>query len=339
MSETNANINHSSTIKKNVGDYYQRWRLMKDLLARYAVVAGGLSVIFAVVLIFFYLLYVVFPLFLSATAESVGHYNVPEKTLGKTLLLDIEEQNEVAARFTDSGQIVFFDVPTGKTILNQPVNIPKDVTIASFSQGSPINQGAVIYGLSDGRAVIVKHQYKVTYPNNKRVITPAISYPLGEQPLVVDSSGAALEKIAVQVGDESTTIIAKLANTIHISNFEKEQSLFADEATLKRTDSVLNLSVESVDDLLIDKDGRNLYVISNTGRLAFYDLSDKTAPALKQAQKVVEAGQKISSVCFLNGDLSLLIGDSSGLVSQWSMVRDKANHPAMQKIRIKVIYI
>jgi phosphate transport system permease protein len=38
-------------------------------------------------------------------------------------------------------------------------------------------------------------------------------------------------------------------------------------------------------------------------------------------------------VAFLNGDLSLMIGDSSGLVSQWSMVKDKSNRRAMQKIR------
>jgi phosphate transport system permease protein len=48
---------------------------------------------------------------------------------------------------------------------------------------------------------------------------------------------------------------------------------------------------------------------------------------------VVDAGQKITSMTFLNGDLSLIIGDSSGLVSQWSKVKDKQNHPAMQKIR------
>jgi phosphate transport system permease protein len=245
----------------------------------------------------------------------------------------MEEQNEVAVRFTDSGKAVFFSVTTGKVISTQAVAIPKGAGISSFSQGSPLNEGAVIYGLSDGRAVIVKHLYKVTYPNNKRVITPSLSYPLGEKPLVLAESGSALEKIAVQVGDDATTIVAKTANKIHLSGFEKEQSLFADEATLKRTDSVLNLPLEGVADILIDKEGRNLFIMSANGRLAFYDVSDKAAPALKQAQNVVETGQKITSVCFLNGDLSLLIGDSSGLVSQWSMVRDTLNRPALQKIR------
>jgi phosphate transport system permease protein len=321
------------------GEYHQRWRLIKDALARYGVIAGGLGVIVAIVLIFFYLLYVVYPLFISASAEPVSEYAVPEQALGNTLLLEIEEQNEVGARFTDSGHVAFFEAATGKTLSTQAVPIPQGSHIASFAQGSPINEGAVIYGLSDGRAIIVKHQYKVTYPNNVRVITPSLKYPLGEQPLVLDDSGAALEKIAVKVGENATTIIAKTADTaqgpgkIRLLNFQKEQSLFADEAALTRTDSVLEQPVGGVADILIDKDESNLYMVSNDGQLGFFDISDKSNPAIRQQQNVVGSGQKVTSVTFLNGDISLMIGDSSGLVSQWSMVKDKMNRPAMQKIR------
>lgn len=339
MSETNTHVKYSSTIKQNSSSYHERWRLMKDLLARYGVIAGGLSVIFAVVLIFFYLLYVVFPLFISAKAELISQYDVPEKSLGKTVLLEMEEQNEVGARFTDSGQVVFFEAATGKTVLVQAVAIPQGAHITSFSQGSPVNEGAVIYGLSDGRAVIVKHQYKVTYPNNKRVITPSLKYPLGEPPLVLDDSGSALEKIAVKVGEDATSIVVKTADTakgpgkIRLVNFEREQSLFADEAALKRTDSVLDVPVVGIENILIDKEGSNLYLVSADGRLSFFDISDKSSPVLKQAQNVVKPEYKISAITFLNGDLSLMIGDSGGLVSQWSMVKNALNRPEMQRIR------
>jgi phosphate transport system permease protein len=340
MSEISPPINQLSSIKISSGEYHQRWRLIKDALARYGVVAGGLGVILAIVTIFFYLLYVVYPLFISATAEQVSEYAVPEQALGNTLLLEMEEQNEMGARFTDSGQVVFFEAATGKTILTQPVAIPEGAHITSFAQGSPINEGAVIYGLSDGRAVIVKQQYKVTYPNNVRVITPSLKYPLGEQPLVLEDSGAALEKIAVKVGENATTIVAKTADTpqqgpgkVHLINFQKEQSLFADEAALTRTDSVLEQSAAGIADILIDKDESNLYLISNDGQLGFFDINDKSSPSIRQQLNVVDAGQKITSVAFLNGDISLMIGDSSGLVSQWSMVKDSLNRPAMQKIR------
>ncbi|MEI8207812.1 MAG: ABC transporter permease subunit [Methylococcales bacterium] len=334
MSKINIPTKSSLALNNSTGGVHERWRLIKDAVARYGVIVGGLGVIFAIVLIFFYLLYVVYPLFISATAQAVSQYDVPESAQGKTVLLGIEEQNEVGVRFTDSGQVIFFSVETGKTILNQTIKIPEGTKFVSFSQGSPNNEGAVIYGLSNGKAVIVRHQYKVTYPDNIRLITPSIDYPMGEEPIVINESGAALDKVAVIIGEKTSAIVAKTADKIHLSAFIKEKTLFADEATVTRTDATLDYSATEVADILIDKEGHNLYLINKNGQLGLFDMTDKTAPALIYQQNVIEAGQVVTSSAFLNGDLSLMIGDSSGLVSQWSKVRDKLNHFAMQKIRV-----
>ncbi len=332
MSENLTNITPSAvTLAANKP--YQKWRLIKDALARCGVVVGGLGVIVAIVLIFFYLLYVVLPLFGSATATSIAEYDVPELTLGKTILLETEEQNEVAVRFTDSGQVVFFDVATGKTLLNQAITIPEGIHITSFAQSSLISQGGVAYGLSDGKAIIVNHHYKVTYPNNKRQITPSIEYPLGEQPLVIDESGAALEKLAVKVEADKTIVVAKAADQVHLVSFAKEQSLFADTATTTRTAAVLEASGKTIVDLLIDKEDSQLYLVDDEGLLSAYDINDKAAPKLKHQQNVVEAGKKITNLTFLNGDLSLLVGDSTGLVSQWTQVKNELKQLAFKKIR------
>ena len=334
MSEINNQTNYSPAITKTSGSVHERWRLIKDSIARYGVVIGGLGVIVAIALIFFYLLYVVFPLFLSADAESVKQYEVPEAGLGKTVLLGVEEQNEVAVRFTDSGQVIFFEVSTGKNISTETLKIPEDAHIVSFSQGSPNSEGAVIYGLSNGKAIIVKHQYKVTYADKIRKINPVISYPMGEEPLLVDETGAALEKIAVRIGEGASTIIVRSADKIRLAHFEKEKTLFDDEATVTRTDSVLDYSASEVTDILIDKEERNLYLLGSSGQLALFDIIDKTAPTLVNEQNILEPGVKVSSAVFLNGDISLMIGDTSGLVSQWSKVRDKQNRFSMQKTRV-----
>ena len=76
-----------SAVKLVSGNAYQRWRLIKDSLVRYGVVIGGLGVIVAIVLIFFYLLYVVLPLFASAKATKMADYDVPDLHLGKTVWL------------------------------------------------------------------------------------------------------------------------------------------------------------------------------------------------------------------------------------------------------------
>lgn len=333
MPENLTNNPSPSAVTLVAGNAYQQWRLVKDAVVRYGVIVGGLSIIVAIVLIFFYLLYVVLPLFASAKATSIAEYGLPGKNLGKTVLLETEEQNEVAARFTDTGYVVFFEVATGKTLLTQAIPTPEGAHVTSFAQGSFISQGGVVYGLSDGKAIIVKHQYKVTYPNNKRQITPSLGYPLGEQPLVIDEAGAPLGKVAVKVESGATTIAAKTANKIHLVSFSKEQSLFAEEATTNRTAAILEGSAEKIVDLLIDKDGRELYLLDDEGLLRAYDISDKTAPKVKHQQKVVEAGQTITSLAFLNGDLSLLVGDSAGLVSQWTQVKNDLKQLAFKKIR------
>ncbi len=332
MSEI-TNSTTQSSLNTAMTSHHEKWRLLKDAMMRRAITFGGLSVIFAIVVIFFYLLYVVYPLFLSASTQSVAQYAIPEQSAGNTLFLNIEEQNEIAARFTDTGQVIFFDAKTGQVLAQKTILIPEGVRVVSVAQGTPVGEGALIYGLSNGQAVIVKQQYKVTFVNNKRVITPSLKYPLGEAPLVIDDTGAALEKIAFKVGDGSATIVAKTADKIRMTSLEKEQSLFADEASLIRTDATLDIPVANITNILIDKEDRNLFLVHDDGQLSFIDISKKEAPEIKQHINMVQAGQKITSISFLTGDLSLMIGDSSGLVSQWSLVKDTLGRPAFEKIR------
>ncbi len=321
------------SLKSLTSNRYQQWRLLKDKLVRYGVVIGGLGVIVAIVLIFFYLLYVVLPLFGDAEMTAMKDYNAPEITLGKTLALTSEEQNEVGLRATETGQLVFFKMDSGKTLLAEHINIPEGAKITSFTLANPITQGGIAYGLSNGKAIIAKVKYTVTYPDNKRLITPALEYPQGDQPIVVDESGGVIEKLAVMSENDNTLIAAKVENKIKLVNLSKEQSLFADEAKVNRVESVLEFSADNISQLLLDKDGKQLFVIDNEGLLSAFDLNDKSAPKAIYTQKVVATGHKITSITFLNGDISLLIGDSSGLVSQWSKVKNDLNQPALQKIR------
>ncbi len=314
-----------------VSSFYQKWRLMKDQLTRYGVVAGGLGVIVAILLIFFYLLYVVFPLFLSAHAEAINEYLVPEQSQGKTLFLAMEEQNEIAVRFTDQGNIIFFNAQNGTVILTESVALPKGVKIHSFNHGR-FDKGVVVYGLSDGSAIIAKHQYKISYPNDVRKITPQLVYPLGKQPLKVAEQDEPLTKVAIRVGEEQSTLIGKTSdNKVYLSHFAKDDSLFADEDSLQRTDSQWQMK-KPVDHILLDKEQRNVYLVGERGNMTLVDISEKDAPSIRQDINVL-LEETVTAIEFLNGELSILIGDSSGYVSQWSIVRDEQNNSGLQKLR------
>lgn len=333
MSEDYSSQRHHSLLNTAASDRHQRWRLLKDKLVARCVVAGGLSIILAIVLIFFYLLYVVFPLLLPSHAEAVNRYDAPEPGLGKTVFLAMEEQNEVGVRFTDSGKVIFFGVNDGKTIAVETLPIPDQVRISSFAHGS-LDKGVVVYGLSDGRALVVKHDYKQTYAGGKRLITPSLLYPLGKEPLVVDGKGQALTKIEVKLEEKNNILLAKtIDNRIVMSSFSKKTSLFDDEAGLERSETDLAAYGADADFMLLDKQLHNLYLANRQGDLTIIDIADIAQPTIKHKINTLNQGVVITSMEFLNGDISLLIGDSSGQLSQWSMVRNEQNHFSVEKLR------
>ena len=333
MPENQSSPTKSTLLELSSSDAYQRWRLLKDKIVAQVVVFGGLSIILSIVLIFFYLLYVVFPLLLPAHAEAVNQYNAPEQVLGKTTFLSMEEQNEVGVRFTEQGKVIFFNVADGETLRIDSLPIPEGVQISSYAHGG-VDKGVIAYGLSDGRALVVKHTYKLTYPNDKRVITPSIQYPFGQDPVQVDNRGLPLVKLAIKLGDKGNTLFAKTAdNRLVLSHLSKKESLFDDEVTWERIDSDIDLPSENIEFVLMDKDQRNLYLASRSGELSVIDITDKSKPAATYKLNVTSLGIQITSMEFLNGDISVLIGDSTGLLSQWTIVRDKQNHYSVQKLR------
>ena len=323
-----------ATSNLQISATYQKWRKIKDQLARYGVVAGGLGVIVAIVLIFFYLMYVVYPLFISATAHQIHQYQVPEISAGKTLFLASEEQNEVGVRFTDQGKAVFFAVDSGTVLKTEPVGVSAGVAITSFTAGSP-STGYVAYGLANGGVIVARHKYRITYPNDKRLITPQLEFPLGEEALQIDPQGQAITDIAFRSNESGTTFVARTAdNRILLTNFFKEDSLFTDDDSLERIDAALDINADNLEYLLLDKEQRNLYLVTEDGHLSLFNISDKQHPALIQHTQIINAGEQLTSLVFLTGELSLLAGDNKGRVSQWGLVRDVMNHYALQKLRV-----
>ena len=310
----------------------RRWRMFKDRVASYGVAFGGVSVIIAIVLIFFYLVYVVMPLFASAEAERVADYSLPGEG-GASLHLAMEEQAEIGFRLTKTGDGHFFNVSNGELIDDIKLDIPPGAEISSFAAAEPAS-GRLVMGFTNGSVLVVRHIYKVTYPNDERLITPAIAYPLGEEPLEIDDNAEPLIHIAFQDGEEEATLVAQTQDgRLLLTHFAKEESFTDDAPELERQQVVLELPEVEVLRLLLDKEQRNLYIVTNDGGLIQIDVSDKEEPYQVQQLQLVEAGLQVTSAQFLTGDISLLIGDSSGRVVQWFNVRDERGNEILTPIR------
>ena len=323
-------------------DLLMRWRMLKDHVARHAVGIGGISVIIAIILIFVYLLYVVIPMFEGAEIRKVASYTLPAQD--KALYYAIEEQAEVGMQVSQDGKVLFFKTQNGASIEALTLPLPADAEVTSLAQADPA-KGILAVGLSNGQALVFRHKYRISYPEEKGpvatgsrlqpLITPVIEYPLGEQTVVVDETGLPLLQLAIQLDEEQLTFVAVTPDQrILINHRVKEESLLEDTVSWQETRSEVPHPLEPVTFLLLDKQQRDLYVARQSGDISFYDVSDwEEGPALIQHLSLVEGRNLLTSLSFLAGDISLLAGTSDGRVSQWFPVRDAGGKRVLTKIR------
>lgn len=308
-----------------------RLRLFQDRLARYMMAFGGIGVITAIMLIFFYLVYEVVPLFEPPGVDRVAAYPAVEH--GKTLLYALDERAEFAVRYADSGEIFFFDAKHGRVIRRETLGLPENVRITALAQGDPAT-GVVALGLSDGRVKLVKHRFLVSYPNDVRTVTPKVENLFEDQDLGIFAEGIPVQKIAVQTSDERTTLIAwSKDNPVSLLRLEQEESFLTGEKTQKRIAQQIKPLLETVDYLLLSKDQRALYVADRQGILLRYSIAANGPIEFDQQAQVVKAGETLTSLAFLSGDVSLLAGGSSGAISQWFMVKGAENRRVLTRIR------
>lgn len=313
----------------------RRRRMFKDTLARYFVGVGGITAIVAIVLIFFYLLWVVIPMFKPADAEAVASYPVPQADAGESRYLAMEEQAEIGVRFTSKGHAVFFRLKDGVVLSDKALNLPAGVEVSVVSPSYPVS-GMVGFGLSNGEVLVVKHSYDVSYgAENARAIEPKLEYPLGETPVLVDPQRKPLVNLSLKTGDDVSTVVAATADgRVVMSAYERSGSVLdEEEVTLERTSMVFSYVPANIKYIRLDNEQRNLYLANEQGELSYFDISDKNSPKLIQQIRLIEPDRKLTSLQFLSGAISLIAADDKGKLTQWFPVRNDANVHQLTRVR------
>ena len=325
-----------STPANTTSDYLQRamrGRLLRDGMFKHVMTLGGISVIIAISAIFFYLASVVLPVMMPADMDALKGYAVPGPAQERTVHLSAEEQREIGARFTDRGSVTFFEFGSGRVIAQPDLRLPEDAEITAFGFSEPA-QFVTAYGLSDGRMLVLRQRYAVTYPDDKRLITPQIEYPVGETPLVLDPAGAALRIVSIQ-HDDDQTVAAGLTEDgrLVFTGLSSRSNFLTGEVEQEQVWAELEPVDGEISHLLIGARLRDLYVVHGGSHVTHYDIGNKSSPRLLQRRQVVEDGERISDVTLLSGGFSLIIGTDQGNLSQWFTVRDEDNFPHLTHIR------
>jgi len=308
-------------------------RMLIDSLFKYLMTIGGLSVIISVSAIFFYLGSVVVPLFTSPSVDNRQEFSVPGPANQTTLAYSGEEQREIGARSGSQGVITFFNFATGAVLSEVAVPVPAGVQITSAAIGElrSLSQG---YGLSDGTVILAKQGFTVTYPDNKRLITPSLDYPLGDKPLAVDPKGQAIRLLGVQETVEGSTIAALtddkrlLVSAVNIST-----NVMTGESTSEIQQSEISPAPADIRQLVIESKQRELYVLHGERSLARYNITDKTNPALLETVELAPEGQRVTALTMLSGGFSIIVGTDKGELSQWFLVRTEGANFKLRRIR------
>lgn len=330
---TNPTHNQSDTLSQHRFGRSMAARLLRDKLARYTVGLGGISVIIAILLIFFYLVYIVMPLFASAEAKISTTYDLPQVQADNTQLLAIEEQNEIAVRYTDRGEAIFFSLQNGNIVSGPHQLLPRHAKITGFTAAQSVS-GIVAYGLANGRVVVSKHDFDVSYQDDKRLIKPVISYPFGKKPVKVDKKGRPLKQVAIQSEEDRSSIAAITDDgRLVLTVLQKEESLLDDEAGTYEITTHELPPVENAQRVLLEPRQQMLYVIDSAGFINAIDIKDPTSVQFLSRANTVAEEEKISTVNFLSGGISLLIGTTQGKLSQWFPINAGAEANTLKRIR------
>lgn len=309
----------------------RRLRALKDRMARWYVSIGGLAVLGAITLIFFYLAHVVLPMFQGAELQARKVQQPAWLAEAHTpLLLAVEEQNQVAMRLDNAGAIQFFELKSGEALQRTQLPLPAGVSVASVGQDQPGSR-RVVLGLSNGQALVIQHNYKITYPNNVRAIAPQIDYPYGEAPIEIDPQGRPLEHVAVNLNGGTLMLAGSTSNELHLISLGREENLFTGEVNVSEERINLPQIGEPISQLILDPRQMWLYVFNGDSSADVFDLRKRSLNGRYELLK--DASNSVTSATSLLGGISIMIGDAKGGIQQWFMVRDQDGKSTFQSIR------
>lgn len=288
-------------------------RVIKDKLVKYSITSGGALVLVTLLLIFGYLLYVVLPIFSPVTVTA--QHKFTNANTSKRLALGLDEQNVIAYQISADSKLSFYSLQEKDlgTVLLEKTLLAKPSAFAKTSAGN----GAFLFTDAQGKGLIFKPDFSTSYPNDIRLITPKISYPLGEQLSDIDAQGHALTALSFELSEESAAIAAVTDDKRGIYLlFSATEDMLSEELLWEQQRVSLPSLPQHINQMLLSPDLKNLFVRSND-ELTVYDVSDIDNIRIKSVLSINAANAHVTDMQLLTGASSLIVANDNGVISQW----------------------
>lgn len=295
------------------------YRLFKDRAARWGVSLGGVMVLVALLLIFFYLLYVIEPIFRGVEVNHERSFASPAG--GEVVAMGVEEQSEIGYQFNASGELVFFalkakqgtDWEPGKTLLREQITESQPT---AFAQTQPQNN-RYAYAVEGGAVRLVEPKFSSKFRDGELFITPQVGKVNEGEPIQVDPQGENLTQLAYEYDGESMLFAAQTAdNRVIVNSIQASRNFLSGVVELQSKFTELPIT-GAISQLVVTPDLRQVLVRQNN-RFWVYDVS-RTGTVKERQLITIDARRfgEVTSMQLLAGASSVLFGHANGKVSQW----------------------
>ncbi len=310
-----------------------------EKIARGVITVGGLMVIVAVFGIMVFLFRVVAPLL--ASGEVLGQTTYSAPVTGNALWVTADEFQTLAISVDDQGEALVFHVPTGTEVLREDL----DFTSVATSVAGTIERDRIALGFEDGTVRFAELRVANTatpearlpsglvqiderdrmaggtvftqvQTGDYRTLTPEIV--AGEAEQVSDLPIIAVDYRTGGTVERPTRSFATVDadNVVRVSRSTIQINMMTNEETVRTTTTELPpLPVEEgvvVSDVLLSGSADRAIVATTDGRLHRYDLRNLDAPVLAESLRATPEGVYATSLTFLGGEQSLVVGGSDG---------------------------
>ena len=292
--------------------HYKRFVLDKFIATMIS--SGGILVIAFIFLIFFYLFRQVMPLFQDAEVTPGESRNLPPQE--QIVFADINEYNDVIFRLDAEGRAEFYNLESGIALHTSKLPLRQ---VSAISADAP-RQTSLALADETGGILFMSYKFKDTFDGDIRTTTGELSYPLGEQAVVL--SPAPLRLVSSLTNERSSTLVGyDAAGELHGKRLSSSANPITGEITLSESSFSFPPLRFAPHLMQLYDNQRHLVVASRDGRVLVFDLQNDKA----RVKQELNLGYDLLDIEVMLGSTSILMSGAKGAVSQWFMVQGDAD--------------
>jgi phosphate transport system permease protein len=319
--------------------------LIVDRAADWIISVGGLAVIAAVIGIMAFLVQVVVPLFSGSRVLASQSFTLPGPPI-RPLSVSVDEYGAVGVEVLASGGLHVFHAATGRLLFETYLELGFPVT--AFSR--TLSGGHFVFGLEDGsvRFGRVNFQTRILAAgeapagltrldgrdetDGRAVYTPIPGAQVRRveavaevfEPQRVSPDGLAIVALDYRVGGaverpKRAVAAADAAGNVVLVQTESRLNLLTRKLTTTARETRLPRLAEGreIAALLLTEPADEVYLAERSGELNRFDVRDFARPSLAETRDVLPGPPELTSLSFLIGEQSIVVGGSDGSVSVW----------------------